>query len=225
MTDLALWSYGRASGVVDLLLFTLVAVLGIVSTSGRTALGMSRTTLTRLHRTASATAVIFLVVHVLTLTLNGHARLSVEDWGLPFAADRDPIAYGLGTCAVDLLLVVIASGLVRRLIPERAFRVLHTASYALLPFALVHALAAGTDGGSLWLIGLVLACAAVLAATTLWRLTPRFSEAMTGRRADRAERLAEARAARTGSGTGAGLGGSRAPIPQPARARREYSRV
>lgn len=35
MSTETLWAYGRASGAVDLLLFALAVVLGILATSGR----------------------------------------------------------------------------------------------------------------------------------------------------------------------------------------------
>ena len=53
----ALWYLGRGTGVVSLLLLTIVVILGIVTRSGRSVLGLPRFGLVALHRSASLMAV------------------------------------------------------------------------------------------------------------------------------------------------------------------------
>ncbi len=63
----ALWYLGRGTGVVSLVLLTVVMVLGIGSRSGRPVFGLPRFGVVALHRSASMLAVAFLVIHVVTL--------------------------------------------------------------------------------------------------------------------------------------------------------------
>lgn len=182
MSSEALWAYGRSSGLVSLLLFTLVAVLGIVATSGRPVLGLSRTTLTRVHRSSALLALLFLAVHVLTLTLDSYALLHVADWFLPFRAERDTFAYGLGTVAADLVLVTALSGILRRWLPGRVFRWLHAAAYVSFGFGWFHSLRSATDGPEGWYIAVLAVSGLSVVAAGLWRISPRFHQNAGSRR-------------------------------------------
>ena len=53
---------------------------------------------------------------------------------------------GLGTVAVDLVVLLIASSLLRHRIGLRAWRSLHWAAYLCWPAAVLHAIGNGTDG-------------------------------------------------------------------------------
>ena len=214
MSSEALWAYGRSSGVVSLLLFTLVAVLGIVATSGRPVLGLSRTTLTRVHRSSAVLALLFLAVHVLTLTLDSYALLHVADWFLPFRAERDTFAYGLGTVAADLVLVTVLSGILRRWLPGRVFRWLHAAAYLSFGFGWFHSLLSATDGPEAWYMAVLAVSALGVLAAGIWRLSPRFHQNAGSRRMA----LRGSAAARTGAsqlvGNGHGAVRQQAPAAQ-----------
>jgi hypothetical protein len=57
----------------------------------------------------------------------------------------------LGAVAVDLLLAVIVTSLLRVRIGPRAWRAVHWLAYACWPVALVHGLASGTDAPQRWM--------------------------------------------------------------------------
>lgn len=195
MSTETLWAYGRASGAVDLLLFALAVVLGILATSGRPFWGLARTTLTRLHRTVSVAALLFLLVHVVTLVLDPFAKLSWLDAVLPFANEANRWGYGLGAVALDLVLVVALSGMLRRTLPHRAFFWMHLGAYVMYPVAVAHVLFSGTDRGSWWILLILSLGLAAVVASFGWRLSPGF----------RARRAARARGHEPG--VGAPIGG------------------
>lgn len=170
MTE-ALWYTARGAGIVSLVLLTVVVVLGVGSRSGRPVFGLPRFAVAAVHRNASLTALGLLLVHMLFLLADPYAQLRFVDLLLPFNATYRPFWLGLGTLAMDLLIVVWLSTLVRRWIGARAWRAIHWISYAIWPVALLHALFTGTDAGRLWLRGIAGGCLLLVSAAVIWRLS------------------------------------------------------
>jgi sulfoxide reductase heme-binding subunit YedZ len=174
MTD-ALWYFARGTGLVSLVLLTVVVALGIGARSGRTAFGLPRFAVSMLHRNAALMAVILLAGHVLGLLLDPYAQLRLFDIVVPFAGNYRPFWQGLGTLAFDLVLALIATSLLRHRLGARAWRAVHWLAYLCWPIALLHGLETGTDGGTWWLRTIAGLCAAVVAAAVGWRLAPSFT--------------------------------------------------
>jgi methionine sulfoxide reductase heme-binding subunit len=172
----ALWALGRGTGVVALVMFTVSMVLGIASRSGRPIPGLGRFGFTDLHRTAALTGTALIVLHVGTLVLDPYAQLRLVDLVFPFLGSYRPIWLGLGTLALDILVVVTVVSLLRHRIGPRVFRAAHWGTYALWPIAMGHALGNGTDNGTFWLRGLAAVCAGAVLGAVLWRLTPSYGE-------------------------------------------------
>ena len=171
----ALWALGRGTGVVALVLFTVSLVLGIVARSGRPVPWLGRFGISDLHRTAALTGTALVVAHIGTLYLDPYAQLRLVDLVFPFLGAYKPLWLGLGTLALDLLVIVTIVSLLRHRLGPRVFRTVHWATYALWPVALVHALGNGTDGGSAWLRGLAVVCISAVVTAVGWRLTPSYA--------------------------------------------------
>lgn len=172
----AFWALGRASGVVLLVLMTIVMLLGLLTRSGRPLLRLPRFGVLLAHRNVALLSLVFLVVHVGSLLLDPYAQLKLVDIVVPFIAAKSPIAVGLGTAALDLTVAVTVTALVRRRIGVRVFRAVHWAAYALWPIALLHGITNGSDGrSSAFLISAVVA-AVLVGGAGLWRLTDGFVE-------------------------------------------------
>ena len=133
----ALWDLGRGTGVVALAMFTVSLVLGIVARSGRRVPGLGRFGTSDLHRTAALTGTGLIAVHVVSLLFDPFAQLRVVDLVLPFLAAYRPLWLGLGTLAVDLLVVVTGASLLRHRIGPRLFRAVHWGTYVLWPTAML----------------------------------------------------------------------------------------
>ena len=189
MTD-ALWYFARGTGVVTLVLLTIVVALGIGARSGRTAFGLPRFAVNLLHRNAALLAVVMVVGHVVSLLFDPYAQLRIFDVVLPFVGSYRPLWQGLGTLAFDLLLAIVVTSLLRKRIGARVWRVVHWLAYLCWPIALLHGLGNGTDNGTWWLWTVSLTCAAAVVAAVVWRLTPafaRFPDRAKRRVPDRAE--------------------------------------
>ena len=172
--DKALWYLGRSSGVVSLVLLTLVVALGIATRSGRLLPGLPRFAVSAVHRSASLLAVVFLTVHVVTLTLDPQSQLRWIDAVLPFGSHPKPLWIGLGAASLDLMVALVVTSLLRQRIGHRVWRAIHWAAYALWPFALLHTIGTGTDMHRGWMLSLVVACTFTIAGLTIWRLSSRF---------------------------------------------------
>jgi methionine sulfoxide reductase heme-binding subunit len=172
----ALWDLSRGTGAVALVMLSLSLCLGVLTRSGRAALGLGRFGVAELHRTAALTGTTLIAVHVVTLLFDPFAQLRLVDLVLPFIGSYRPLWLGLGTLAVDLLVVVVLVSLLRERLGPRVFRAVHWATYALWPVALLHGLGTGTDAGTAWFRTLAGACALAVAGAVTWRLSEGYAE-------------------------------------------------
>jgi sulfoxide reductase heme-binding subunit YedZ len=166
----ALWYLGRGTGVSALVLLSVVVVLGLLVRAGWSSPRMPHFAVSAVHRTASLTAVGLLAAHVGTLLLDPYAQLRLVDLVLPFVGVYRPIWQGLGTLALDLVVLLVASSLLRDRLGRRTWRALHWTAYLCWPVAVAHAVGNGTDGTSGWLLAVVGACVAAVGGALALRL-------------------------------------------------------
>ncbi|MCW2758582.1 MAG: iron reductase [Nocardioidaceae bacterium] len=176
MSSEALWALGRGTGVVALIAFTITMVLGITARSGRAPASVGRFGVAELHRTAALTGTALIVVHVVSLLFDPYAQLRLVDTVLPFLGSYRPLWQGLGTLAVDLLLVVTVVSLLRDKVGPKVFRAVHWATYALWPIALGHAIGNGTDNTSPAMLGVAAGCVVAVVGAVGWRLSAGYAE-------------------------------------------------
>lgn len=159
MTGIVLWYLNRATGITSLVLMTLTVVLGSLVRRRARIPGLPRFAVQGLHRNVGLLSALLLITHVGTAVVDSYVDIGVSSSFVPFVSGYRPFAVGLGTLAVDLLLVVIATSLLRNHLPLRLWKAVHLTSYLMWPLAFVHGITAGTDLGGGWLLWLVVACA------------------------------------------------------------------
>jgi len=166
-----LWYAGQATGVVSLVLFSAVTLLGVMVQMRSRLPGLPRFGTVTLHRTLSMLAMVFLAIHIVTSVADSYVNISLVDSVVPFVSDFQPLWLGLGTVGFDLLLAVIVTSLLRARIGHRTWRAVHWLAYASWPVAVVHGITLGSGTGgmasgvALWL---TVACVvAVLAAVAV----------------------------------------------------------
>lgn len=172
----ALWALGRGAGVTALVLMTISVAAGILTRSGRPLVALPRFGVTELHRNTALLGTGLIGVHLITLLADPYAQLRLIDFVVPFLGSYRPVWLGLGTLAVDLLLVVLLTSLLRHRLGLRAFRVVHWTTYALWPIALAHGLGNGTDVGHPWFLILAATCTVTVLSALAWRLSHNFGE-------------------------------------------------
>jgi methionine sulfoxide reductase heme-binding subunit len=170
MNDSLVWYTTRGAGAVSLLLLSGVVALGVLSAVRFEAPGWPRFVTTALHRNLSLTAVVFLALHIVTAVTDPFAHLGLVVALVPFTSWYRAFWVGLGTIALELVVAVAASSLVRRWLGHRAWRGVHWLAYAAWPVALVHGIGAGTDGSSDWMIAIDVVCAGAVLTAVAGRL-------------------------------------------------------
>jgi methionine sulfoxide reductase heme-binding subunit len=203
----ALWYASRATGVVSLLLLSLVVIFGIIVNRQGRLPGLPSFAVTGLHRSLSLLAVLFIAVHVATAIIDPYVSIGLAAVVIPFVSAYEPFWLGLGAVALDLIAALIVTSLLRARISRRFWRGVHWLAYAAWPVALVHGFGASPDLRSGGLRALAIGCALAVGAVGLWRLTG------TTRQVPRAQRAAVALAGSRPGGLGgrarAGDGGGR----------------
>jgi sulfoxide reductase heme-binding subunit YedZ len=110
------------------------------------------------------------VIHLGSLLLDSTARIGVLDLVVPFHAEYGTLATGLGALAVDLLLVVTVTGLLKRRIQPDVWKWLHRLAYVSFALIFFHAVFSGTDFSDPVVSAISWAAAAMLLALALARV-------------------------------------------------------
>ncbi|MCG2800274.1 MAG: ferric reductase-like transmembrane domain-containing protein, partial [Cellulomonas sp.] len=139
-----LWVISRATGIVSLVLLTVVVVLGIAVRRQAGSRRTPRFVVAGLHRNATLLAVLLVVVHVVTVVADSYVTVSWLDTVVPFLGSYQPFWLGLGTVSLDLMVLLTVTSLLRHRIPARLWRGIHWLAYLFWPVAMVHAVGIGT---------------------------------------------------------------------------------
>jgi methionine sulfoxide reductase heme-binding subunit len=165
-----LWYLTRATGLVALVLLTLSMAFGLLSSVRYQRPAWPRFVTIGLHRNTSLLALAFTLIHIVTTLADSFVPIHVQDVVIPFISAYRPVWLGLGAISFDLLLALIVTSLVRTRMSYQSWRLVHWTSYLCWPVAVLHGLGTGTDTPVHWVLGLTIACVAVIAALVGWRL-------------------------------------------------------
>ena len=168
-----LWYVMRGSGLVAVALLTLTMVAGVVNVRRFATPRWPRVVTALLHRNVALLAVTFLAVHVATAALDSFVSVGWLAAVVPFTSAWDRFWVGLGTAAVDLMIALVVSSLLRARMTHRAWRAVHWLAYAAWPLAMVHGFAAGTDSGTTWARAVYVASLVAVGAAIGWRVRRR----------------------------------------------------
>lgn len=150
----ALWYLTRGSGIVALLMLSVVALLGIMTSMNWKPRRVPAFVVQSIHRNVSLAAVLFIVIHIATTVLDGYVAIGWLDAIVPFRSGYKPLWVGLGALAVDLMIVVTVTSLTKNFIGQTMWRLLHWLAYACWPVAMIHAIGIGSDSRQLWMLGM-----------------------------------------------------------------------
>jgi len=165
-----LWYLTRATGLVALVLLTASMALGLLSSVRYERPAWPRFVTGSLHRNTSLLALAFTAIHIVTTLADSYAPIRLQDVVIPFISAYRPLWLGLGAIAFDLMLALTITSLVRTRMSYRSWRLAHWGSYLCWPVAVVHGLGTGTDTPVRWVLALTVACVALIAVLTAWRL-------------------------------------------------------
>jgi sulfoxide reductase heme-binding subunit YedZ len=139
------WYLARGSGIVSLALFTITFALGLLTAGRVSSPRWPRFVTETLHRNVSLAAVMFILVHIVTIVLDDFVSIGLVEAVIPFVGSYSPFYLGLGALAFDVIIVLMLTGLLRTRMPYRAWRLVHWIGYFGWPVAVVHTIGIGTD--------------------------------------------------------------------------------
>jgi sulfoxide reductase heme-binding subunit YedZ len=166
-----LWYSTRATGIVALVLLTGTVMLGIVGTARAASARWPRIVTSGLHRNLALTSMALVGVHVITTVLDPFAAISLAAAFIPFSSPYRPLWLSLGAVALDLLLAVLVTSLLRDRLNHGVWRAVHLLVYVSWPIALWHGLGTGTDTKLVWVLAINVACVAAVGWAIWWRLS------------------------------------------------------
>jgi sulfoxide reductase heme-binding subunit YedZ len=166
-----LWYLNRSTGLVVLALLTLSALLGVLST-GRGGRLVPRFAGQALHRNLALWSVVLLALHVVTAVVDTYVDIRWWQAFVPWVgATYLPLWLGLGTVALDVIVLVVLTSLFRARMRHRSWRVLHLLSYVAWGVAVGHGLGIGTDlRNPGWERTTVWACVVLVSGVAVLRL-------------------------------------------------------
>jgi len=170
VSDKVLWYTTRGSAIVTLLLLTIVVCLGILTAVRWRGRSWPSFLSTDLHRSLALISLIFLALHIITAVVDPFTALGWVAAVIPFGSPYRRLWLGLGVVALDLLIAVVVTSLVRDRIGLRNWRLVHWLAYGMWPIALIHGIGTGSDTRAWWMIGVDIACGLAVAAAVVWRV-------------------------------------------------------
>jgi len=164
-----LWFANRGTGFVLLLLLTLSTVLGVLSTSRVSPRLWPRMLSQGLHRNVSLMAVTFLAAHVATAVIDTFVDIRWWQAFVPFSGTYKPLWLGFGSFALDLIIAVTATSVLRHRMSHRPWRAIHLLAYGAWGMGLLHGIQIGTDTGTSWGAAMNYGCIAVVTVAVFAR--------------------------------------------------------
>lgn len=167
-----LWYLNRGTGFVLLALFSASVVLGVLSTYGKAGGRVPAFVTQALHRNVALLSLSMLAAHVATAVLDTYVDIRWWQALVPYVGSTyQPLWLALGTLALDVLLAVGVTSLLRARMQHRSWRAVHLLAYAGWALAVGHALGIGTDlrSGAGWAVAITATCAGLVTAAVSLR--------------------------------------------------------
>ena len=146
--QLFVWIVARATGVAAYIALCLSILSGLaLRTSVLDFLATNRA-LRSLHDFMTWVWIPLGFAHVASLLLDKTAQIAPIDLIVPFQVSYAPVAIGLGTLSLDIVVLITVTSWLRRRMDDRLWRWIHRSSYVVFLTMFVHALISGTDFSS-----------------------------------------------------------------------------
>jgi len=170
MNGPALWFANRGTGFVLLVLLTVSTLLGVLATARVSPRLWPRMLSQGLHRNVSLLAVTFLAAHITTAVVDTFVDIRWYDAFVPFVGKYMPVWLGFGALALDLIIAVTATSLLRHRMSHKPWRAVHVMAYGAWGLGLLHGLQMGTDAGTAWGAAINYSCIGVVLLAVVVRL-------------------------------------------------------
>ncbi len=144
-------------GFTSLILLWLTVLWGTVLRVGWGLTRVRHHTLYSVHQTVTLVGLTLGLVHAVAQLAVPGGPVHLLDEIMPFTNSHDPLGIGFGVIALELMLALLFSVLIQRQLGYHRWRMLHMTGYLAFTLLCAHVLISGSDVGSPWVWGAVLA--------------------------------------------------------------------
>jgi sulfoxide reductase heme-binding subunit YedZ len=184
VSDIVLWYTTRGAGAVSMILLSAVVILGVLSSLRFQSAGWPRFLTPALHRNLALMTLVFLALHIVTAVVDPFTHLGWLAAVVPFSSYYRTFWLGLGTIAFELLAAIVVTSVLRGLVGQATWRVVHWLAYASWPVAVIHGFGTGTDALSAWFMVLSILCVASVALAIVYRILRPTTDPLTSARSE-----------------------------------------
>ena len=171
-TDNLTWVAARASGLLGYLLVTASVALGLALSLKVRTPTWPRYVTTEVHRRVALMALVFSVVHGITLWLDPFQAFTPGELIVPMASHYRPLWVALGIIAGDLAVAIYLSDRLRTRGSYPWWRRLHYLTFVAWILVTLHGLGAGADSRTPWAIDIYAAGTLLVVGLIAIRLWP-----------------------------------------------------
>jgi predicted ferric reductase len=165
------WYLSRGSAVAAYWILWLAMCMGVIITNKMAQFWPGIPPAYEIHQYTSLLGMAFGLFHALILTGDKYINYTILQVLIPFSSQNyRPVWVGIGQIAFYVWALVNISFYVRKRIGNKAWRLIHFASYASFLAVMVHGLFSGTDTTAAWIQYLYWFSGASLLLLTVYRI-------------------------------------------------------
>lgn len=171
-TGPTLWYVTRATAVAAYITLSASVILGLLRSIAGAAREHLSWVVDELHAFIATLAGVLVCAHVVAIALDPFIPFTLHDLLIPGKGPYRALGVNLGILALYAMTVLLVSSWLRKRIPYRLWRPMHSLSF--LAFALVtaHGILAGSDASEPWMRAIYTAAGCAVAVLLLFRLVP-----------------------------------------------------
>ena len=164
MSNQIWWNLTRASANIAMVLILLTVFWGVLLATRVLKPNDRPAWLRDIHTWMGGLALIFTIIHMLTLIADSYVTFTFVSILVPYASSWKPLPVSLGILGFYILAAVQITSLMMRKMKRSTWRRIHLLSYVQFVLVMAHTLISGSDVGKAWYSGITVAIATVGAA-------------------------------------------------------------
>ena len=172
-TQQIFWLASRAFGIVAIIMLAISVSLGLAMSGRIIRRPGLPAKLKRYHEASTLVTLGLIVAHAAVLLADGYLRPGIAGITLPFQMSYRPLWTGTGIIAGWLALILGLSFYARKWIGAKTWRWLHRWTIAVYVLAVGHAIGAGTNGRSTWMLAMLTILTAPIIFAFTYRVLPK----------------------------------------------------
>ena len=158
------WNLTRASANIAMVLILLTVFWGVLLATRVLKPNDRPAWLRDIHTWMGGLALIFTIIHMLTLIADSYVTFTFVSVLVPYASSWKPLPVSMGILGFYILAAVQITSLMMRKMSRKNWRRIHLLSYIQFVLVMAHTLTSGSDVGKAWYSGITVAISMVGAA-------------------------------------------------------------